>query len=401
MKKTGVIIAESPYPIGSMSIRIRMWAKGFIENNVPTKIFIVAPRPTTKAFENSDVYVTFALNPTSKTIKNSRLLYLFQRLIGLVYLYKFLIKEKDLSFIIMTWPNILIGTLLLFFCKKNNIKLFFDKGDENARLIDKKNTSIIDYLAKQNQLIFNKYIIPRVNVLFVVSSWLENKYNKLYPALKVKRCLPSLIDYIEFLENQKNDIFEIEQNGIAIFRSEKPKVFYAGSCERTNGLFFFLENAAQLLINEHISFEIIFIFVDGDIDEIKRYCLRLGISGHVTFLNPVLPKFMPAIYKSVDILVLPEQGILIANAGFPGKTGEYLASGKAIISTIFSDLTDHLKHDYNAMLAQIGDRETYCNNLKKLILDEGLRVKLGMNAIKTAQEDFDYKQGVLRYIKEL
>jgi glycosyltransferase involved in cell wall biosynthesis len=401
MKKTGLIIAESPYPIGSMSIRIRMWAKGFLENNVLTKVFIVAPRPTKYAIENADPYVIFALPPTLKTKRNTQLLFSYQRIIGIVHLWKFLIKEKDLSFILIAWPNILLGTFLLFFCRRNKVLLFFDKGDENGRMIDKKNTSLLDYLAKLNQKYFNKFIIPRVDVLFVVSSYLEKKYNKLYPALKIKRSLPTLIDYNEFLEYQKNDVFELEQKGFEILKSEKPKVFYAGSCERTNGLFFFLENAAQLLIHEKISFEIILILVDGDIDKIKRSCLKLGISLNVTFLDPVLPKYMPAIYKSVDILILPEQGTIIANAGFPGKTGEYLASGKAILSTIFSDLTDHLKNGYNAMLAQIGDRETYCNNLKRLILDEGFRAELGQNAIKTVQKDFDYKQGVLRYIEEL
>jgi len=378
-----------------------MWAKGFNENNVITKIFIVAPRPTEYNIQNSEDFVTFALAPSTKTTNISRLAYFGQRIIGVFRLYKFLKKDNDLSFIIIAWPNILIGTLLLYYCKRNKVKFFFDKGDENARLIDKKNITLLDYLAKQNQRLFNKYIIPRVNVLFVVSSYLEKKYNKLYPALKTRKCLPTSIDYDEFLLNQKTDLSDIEQKDLGILKSEKIKVFYAGSCERTNGLFFFLEIAAQLLIYEKYFFEIVFILTDGDHAEIKKHCFKLGISDHVKFLNPVLPKFMPAIYTKVDILILPEQGTVIANAGFPGKTGEYLASGKAILSTIFSDLTDHLKHEYNSMLAQIGDREKYCSNFRRLISDEKLRVNLGINGIKTAKEDFDYKKGVMRYINEL
>jgi glycosyltransferase involved in cell wall biosynthesis len=397
----GVIVAESTYPVGSMSIRIRMWAKGFNENNVDTKIFIVAPRPTYYNLENSESYVAFALSPTYRKSRSSKLLYFYQRLVGFRNLHKFLKKEKNLSFVIMSWPNIMIGVLLVAYCKKNNVRLFFDKGDENARLIDKKNRSLIDYLAKQNQKLFNKYIIPRVNVLYVVSSYLEKKYKSLYPELNVKKSLPTLIDYVEFQNNQNNDINEVDQKGFAIFNSEQPKIFYAGSCERTNGLFFFLESAAHLLTNKSANFEIIFILVDGDIEKIKKFCLRLEISDHVTFLNPVLPKYMPAIYKKVDVLVLPEQGTIIANAGFPGKTGEYLASGKAIIATVFSDLTDYLKHGYNSMLSQIGDKEAYQNNLKRLISDSRLRAELGENALRTALEKFDYKKGVLRYIEEL
>ncbi len=397
----GIIIGEVNYPIGSMSIRMRMWAKGFIKNNVHIKIYIVAPRPSMHALKNSEEYITFALSATSRNIKIKPIVYLYQRILGLFSLYKFLRQENNTNFVIITRPNILIGSILLFFCKKNKINFFFDKGDENARLIDKKTNTFIGYLAKLNQVFFNKYIIPKVDVLFVVSSYLENKYKILYPKLRIRRCLPTLIDYSEFVQNQKNNIFELQHKGIEIFKSMKLKVFYAGSCERTNGLFFFLENATKLLIHERFSFEIIFILVDGDTALVKKYCEKLSISEHVTFLNPVLPKYMPAIYNFVDILVLPEQGTIIANAGFPGKTGEYLASGKAILSTIFSDLPDHLINEHNAMLSDIGDSETYTKNFRRLIIDEEFRLFLGRNAIETAKKDFDYKQGILRYIEEL
>jgi len=401
MNKSGLIIAESSYPVGSLSIRIRMWAKGFIENSISIKILIVTPNPTWYSIENSEKYVIFALPITFRSFKNKRIKYLYQIYFGVIYLIKYLIKNNDFSFVILTRPNILIGIVVLLFCKVNKIKIFFDKGDEDGRLIDKENNSFLDYLAKQNQNLFSRYILPKVNVLFVVSSYLETKYKQLFPKLKIKRCLPALIDYKEYLENENIDITDILKNEIDILKSDKPIVLYAGSCERTNGLYFFLENAAQLLLHQNISFKIVLIFVAGDSNVIKQYCKTLHITEYVTFLNPVLPKYMPAIYKAVDILVLPEQGAVIANAGFPGKTGEYLASGKAIISTIFSDLTDYLEHGHNAMLSPIGDKETYSINLKMLIEDAKLRKLLGLNAAKTAKTYFDYNNGVLRYIEEL
>jgi len=401
MEKKGLIIAETTYPVGSMSIRVRQVARGFIDNGLAVTVIIVAPRPTKYRMENSDDFVLFGLKPLRQENRLSGFKYLTQRIVGLAKLYTYLKSNENLRFVMMTRPNILIGTVIFFFKKRKHLKLFFDKGDENATLIDKKIITLTDFLAKQNHRLFDKYFLPRFDSLFVVSSYLEKKYQTIYPHLTVKKCLPTLIDYDEFTKNQNYNLDSLEQDEAQVFKSIKPKVFYAGSCERTNGLFFFLNNAAKLLIHENIDFEIIFIFVDGNVNNVKNYCSHLGISDSVTYLKPVLPKFIPSIYKHIDVLVLPEQGNIIANAGFPGKTGEYLASGKAIISTIFSDLTDHLKHEHNAMLCNIGDDETYINNLRRLILDKDLRESLSANAIRTALEDFNYMQAVKRYIEEL
>lgn len=401
MNKSGYIVVESFYPIGSMSLRVRMWAKGFMVNNVAAKILVVAPPPTRIALKNSEDFVHFLFKPILKKPKINMLVYLFYRIIGATRLLQYLQKNDKPDFVLISRPNVLIGFVLLFYCRKNSVKFFFDKGDENARLTDRRIKSFIDILAKSNQGIFDKYVLPKVNVLFVVSSYLENKYKKKLPDLKIIRSLPTLLNFEEFRRLQDNDLFETNNLQLNVFNSKKIKLFYGGSCERTNGLFFFLEVSALLIEADISDFEIIFIFVDGDVNLIKEHCSQLNILDHVSFLSPVLPKYMPAIYKYIDILILPEQGYIIANAGFPGKVSEYMASGKAILSTIFSDLNDYLIHEYNALLSNIGDKESYFNNMKRLLIDKELRFKLGENAIKTAQNEFDYKQGMLRYIEAI
>jgi glycosyltransferase involved in cell wall biosynthesis len=101
---------------------------------------------------------------------------------------------------------------------------------------------------------------------------------------------------------------------------------------------------------------------------------------------------LPAFYKNCDILFLPEHGNIIANAGFPGKTAELLASGKPIISTKFSDLELYLRHDDNSLLSEIGNQKTYTLNLKRLLDDEQLRQRIGKNARLTAENFFDFKK---------
>ena len=124
------------------------------------------------------------------------------------------------------------------------------------------------------------------------------------------------------------------------------------------------------------------------------------IINYVSIYHGIPHNYIPSLYDSSDILVLPEQGNVVANAGFPGKVGEYLISGKAIISTNFSDLSFYLINDYNCMISGIGDHLTYIKNLKTLIYDKEKRINLGNNAIKTGLKYFNYSDAVKIYLNK-
>ena len=96
---------------------------------------------------------------------------------------------------------------------------------------------------------------------------------------------------------------------------------------------------------------------------------------------------------------MPEQGDIIANAGFPGKTAELLASGKAILATKFSDLPLYLTNGVNAMISEIGDHITYAQNLEKLIVDKMQRDSIGAHARETALKMFSAKNAINLYVE--
>jgi len=275
------------------------------------------------------------------------------------------------------------------------------KYDEKTKEFKEGKRTFRDYLAIVNKELRDRLLIPKIDTLFVLTSYLYEKYKSISPSLKIMRTIPGIVDYSHFLELQRKDIYQFPDINPEIFTSNRIKIFYPGSCVRTNGLKFFLECSELLLKGEKIIFDIIFIFHIGDIEKIRHICKSLNISDRVTILPAVLPQYLPVIYKYIDILVLPEHGNTIANAGFPGKAAEYLASGKAIISTIFSDLTDYLIDDYNAMLSPIGNHETYSEKLNSLINNKVLREKLGNNAKATAKKYFDNKNSVKPYIDEI
>jgi glycosyltransferase involved in cell wall biosynthesis len=244
--------------------------------------------------------------------------------------------------------------------------------------------------------------LPQVDTLFVVSEYLEEKYKRTHGNLNIKRSVPSYLDYDLFLQYQKADIFKLPNYNFDILRNDSVKILFSGTCIFTNGLTFFLDCVSQLILsNSSLKVDIIFLFFKGHVDFIRNYTHKIGLEDYVTIYENIYFQHIPAIYTYVDILVLPEMGEIIAKAGFPGKSAEYLASGKAIISTDFSNLKDYFFHEINCLMSPLQDRTSYSENLLRLINDEELRVKLGLNAIKTARKYFDYKKAVNPIIESL
>lgn len=354
--------------------------------------------PTHEALRISPSFIKYCLKPVNKRKRN--LLTPFIAIIGMVKAILFLLRLDDIKFILVPGLNFAQGFAALMVSKRKNIPLYAEIADENTHIFrEGKSKSFIDFIAKYNQIAYEKYILKRADKIYVFSTYLLDKYNRMFPEHKdIQLTVPSLIDIDYFDLLTKNNIHEIPQKNIELLNSNYPKIVYAGACNRPNGLFFFLDAAAKIKKVNGIKFYIFFFFVYGDVDKVKQYCEKLDLNENVFFFMPVESKMIPAIYSKADILLLPEQGNIIANAGFPGKTSELLASGKAILATEFSDLKLYLKNEINAMITPIGDFDQYSSNLLRLLTEPELRKSIGLQARNTAQEYFDAKKGVYKYM---
>jgi glycosyltransferase involved in cell wall biosynthesis len=78
-----------------------------------------------------------------------------------------------------------------------------------------------------------------------------------------------------------------------------------------------------------------------------------------------------------------------ANAGFPFKLGEFLASGKAVIATSVGDVPNYLFNDINALVIHPNSVDEIIDALLLFIEDPEKRVALGTEARKTAERCFD------------
>jgi glycosyltransferase involved in cell wall biosynthesis len=385
--KKGLIIVNDNYPLGSWSNRTRHWINGFKNNNIETKLIVTHPFPSIKNINASEEFVTFINKPSNKN-----------KIISFINstwkTYKYIKKQNGISFILYAGGSFLSCYLVKKYCDRKKINFLIEIVDENSKKFSETKLSLVDRLAKFNKELFDKYLISKLNTLFVLSSYLEKKYKLKHSNISIIRTVPSIINIKNYDINKSK---KIESSYSDFFQSEKINFFYAGSCVRTNGIFFFLECIKQVLKHTK-KINIILIFHLGDQDRVYDYIKELKLDNYIKILPGVLPDFLPALYQKADILFLPEHGNIIANAGFPGKTAELLASGKPVICTDFSDLSNFITNGINGFISPIGDHETYIENLLKMIESKALRTKVGKMGRKTALEQFDHIEAVKKYI---
>jgi glycosyltransferase involved in cell wall biosynthesis len=395
--KNGVLIMGGDYPLGSSALRKRMIYEGLKRQGIKIELLHYFPAITTRDSEMSESYVKFFLPFKKREIStqskiNRSILSIFPRVIGILNVLIYL-EKMHFDFVLMS-SGFFEGLLLRYYTRARGAKLFIERGDENRRRYFKKKR-IADYLAIWYEDLFDKFIIQKCDHLFVVSKYLEKKYSNMHVDLIITRATPSFVDMGTFIKHGNRNMEKfLTKEQIRFLKNDSLNITFCGSYVFHNGLNFFLECASSIMGKDNKYFQIVLVIFKGHITELKHKIDQLGLSRQVLLVENINGIDIPSIYNQSDILVLPEMGIEVANAGFPGKVAEYLASGKAIISTEFSNLTDYLHTGENVLMSTLGDKEKYCLNLRLLLKDKNLRKRLGENARRTAASHFSLSKGV-------
>jgi glycosyltransferase involved in cell wall biosynthesis len=400
----GIIITAGEFPQGSSARRARIFKKALTHHGLETHILIGFPRLTLKDYQFLEDGEITVIKPRGQSQlpeqKKDRFFFrsFKEKLLTGYNIRKYILKNKP-NFVII-FPDYFTNVFITRLCRRNKILIILERLDENRRKFVTQKT-LIDILGSVYDSLSDNILKKGDAMLFVISTYLEKKYYKKFPFIKITRTPPSMIDIEEYDSHSNNSLKE--HISIDIYNSledRKIKFCFAGSCVFTNGLIFTLEQMSELK-KQGFEFSYYMIFYKGFINQIQDKITELGLENNVFIIKGLYPAYIPAFYRKMDILVLPEMGIEVAEAGFPGKASEYLASGKAIISTRFSNLEDFLIHKNNCLMCNIGDKTYYIENLKALLTDQELRVFLGNNARLTAENQFDYKRAIIPMVQSI
>jgi glycosyltransferase involved in cell wall biosynthesis len=124
--------------------------------------------------------------------------------------------------------------------------------------------------------------------------------------------------------------------------------------------------------------------------------------GDFIILNGWLPKTeVIDVMSACDILIAPKLAARENSAGMPSKLAEYMSMGKAIVVSRVGDIPLYAIDNQNCLLCEPGDSASLVAAISRLSSDVGLRNRLGIEARRTAQEQFDYRRVAANLLEQV
>ncbi len=216
--------------------------------------------------------------------------------------------------------------------------------------------------------------------LLINLNYINSKY-----LIRVILISKSLSKKFNSIEREKllilHDAVDVKDFRFKIRNSKKIKsVTYVGSFYKGKGVELILKLASKF---HKIDFNIYGDLLDNAYKKMKNVKLH----GYVNY-NQV-----PKILVNSDILILPSanvqfgraKNINITNYNSPLKMFDYLAAGKIILSSKRDGICEVLKHNYNSIIVNKYNLESWSNALNSIIKKRYNLSKLRKNSLKTSK----------------
>jgi colanic acid/amylovoran biosynthesis glycosyltransferase len=132
---------------------------------------------------------------------------------------------------------------------------------------------------------------------------------------------------------------------------------------------------------------------------LKKLRSRLGLEENVFFLGAQPLAQVLAKLRCAHIFVLP---CVMAKDGsrdiIPNSLIEAMAMKLPVISTAFSGVPEIVENGVSGILVPPNDEQSLANAISRVIVDQGLRTRLGENARKKVEKQFDIKKNIRHFV---
>lgn len=378
------IITGFPFPKGYAGTnRLLSYAIGLSNLNHSVMVYIINPTENTNCINNynrigsinrvSFEYTVKEINWPTNTLKK-----IYLTIQGYVkFCFRFIsLNNKQYDIVISTFDS-------LYY----NIFLY----------------PVITYKSKVKILIVDEYPKPlRQNRL---PNWYQNKLivlnAKLFDSIIVMTT--KLLEFYSRIKNKEAKIHhmlmtvDLDRFNNLFVKKHKPYSFkyiaYVGSMSaEKDGLYELMQSFSKVVIKHpHLYLLIIGGGNKLQVNELNKLVEKNGIQGKVVLTGYIAPELVPELLESAELLVLSRDNSLRAEAGFPTKLGEYLATGKPVVTTNVGDIPLYIKNEMNGYLVKPGDIQEFANTIIKVIENPDKAKAVGFAGRELAEKLFDSK----------
>jgi glycosyltransferase involved in cell wall biosynthesis len=288
-------------------------------------------------------------------------------------------KQKNAKNLIYFYGEVDIKNFFfVLWAKLIGYKVIIDVVEDLDTITEFK--SFKNKLKYKSAIFFRRKLDYFAHGFVVVSSHLEGKIRSWFPASPVF-FLPVTINK-ELYTNYNHK------------RHIGPKaIFYSGSFNQKDGLPYLLEALAGLK-QAGIDFRFV-LSGKGTPGEMERFwdtAAKYELTNEIDYKGFLTRKeYINVLTTEADILCMTRINSPFANAGFPFKLGEFLATGKPVIASKVGDVSNYLSAE-EAYLTEAGNAESIREALLRICNNEKAANQVGIRGKLAAMRYFDHEQ---------
>jgi glycosyltransferase involved in cell wall biosynthesis len=106
---------------------------------------------------------------------------------------------------------------------------------------------------------------------------------------------------------------------------------------------------------------------ENEVMEIRNIVSKFNLDNRVLFLGQISREEVPKYMCNAKVLALARPSSIVADAGFPSKLTEYLATGKPVIVTTVGEIPVYLKDNENAFLSEPDSSDAFASKLEYIL----------------------------------
>jgi glycosyltransferase involved in cell wall biosynthesis len=248
--------------------------------------------------------------------------------------------------------------------------------------------------------LYRKQIFKNATGALVISTLIEERVREAAassnPGLRVHR-LPAVVDYIRFAAKSQFPHSSLPEDAAFV---------WCGVVGDGHRDVYFLIRAAARVRCAGYSLKLVIV---GRCSErwrarVADYAERHGFPAvDLVITGYVDDNDLEALYRSATALLLPLPDDDKSRTRMPNKLGEYLASGRPVVTCRVGDLTKLLTHGVNAYLAEAGDESGFAEQMLSVLRDPAAAERIGIagQGVCATQLDFRaYASGLAQFFGE-
>jgi len=274
-------------------------------------------------------------------------------------------------------PN-LFNTGILAYAKSCGYKIVLDVVEDYDTGM--KNSRSLYHLIKVVGIrCLKRHVKHLTSGIVVISSHLEKKYRGLTNFKRPIHYRPISVDFSFF------GAPSIPFGGMVT-------LFYAGSFGKKDGLFILLD-AFDRIATQRANVRLVLTGKAKD-DVMRQILSRITSSpfkNRIDYKGYLDDEAYYDVLNSADIPCMTRIDSPFAQAGFPFKLGEFLATGKPVIASRVSDIAGMLKDGKDVMLVNPGDPNGIVHAVEYLIDNPDKAIAMGERGQEAARRLFDLR----------